>query len=99
IFDTVSTVRPATSLGLIAMVSESIVFRMGAAAFIEEAARSGFDGLIVPDLDTAAAEEVAGLARTHDLALSLLIAPTTAPGRIASIAALCSGFIYVLARA
>ena len=42
---------------------------------------------------------LAGLARLHELAFTLLIAPTSTEQRIAKIVGLCSGFVYVLARA
>jgi tryptophan synthase alpha subunit len=52
----------------------------------------------VPDIDLDAAEPLSGLASMHDLSFTLLIAPTSAEDRIARIASLCTGFIYVLAR-
>lgn len=98
IFEAVGGVRSQTSLGLIAMVSFSILARMGPDRFIADAAAAGFDGLIVPDLDTNAAPAVVSCCDQHDLAFTLLIAPSTSEERIARIASLCRGFIYVLAR-
>jgi len=98
IFELVQRSRGRTSLGLIAMVSDSIVTRVGPEQFVAEAAAAGFDGLIVPDIDLEAAKPLAGLARLHHLSFTLLVAPTTSPQRIRQITDLCSGFIYVLAR-
>lgn len=98
IFDLVRRVRPTVGLGLIAMVSESIIARMGEEAFVNEAADAGFDGLIVPDIDLEAAGRLKELADGRGLTLSLLIAPTSSPERIARIVAMCSGFVYLLAR-
>jgi tryptophan synthase alpha chain len=100
-FELVRRMRPATALGLVAMVSVSIVHRRGPRRFVEEAADAGFDGLIVPDLDleSDAAGEIRDAARGRDVALILLAAPTTAPQRLARIAAESSGFVYLLARA
>jgi tryptophan synthase alpha chain len=99
IFQMVRRLRPRTELGLIAMVSQSIVHRIGPARFVEEAADAGFDGLIIPDLDLADAPAVADLAAARDLSFTLLVAPTTGPDRMREIAALCRGFVYLLARA
>jgi tryptophan synthase alpha subunit len=63
-----------------------------------DGAAAGLDGLIVPDIDLDAARPLAGLAKIHGLGFTLLIAPTTTPARMAMIAELCSGFIYLLAR-
>jgi len=98
VFDVVREIRSQTKLGLLAMVSNSIVHRMGAARFVAEAANAGFDGLIVPDIDIDSAEAVGGLTRDHGMSLSLLIAPTTPEDRIGRITSLCSGFVYLLAR-
>lgn len=98
LFDLVARVRSRTRLGLIAMVSVSIVDRLGAEAFFRDAAAAGFDGVILPDLDLAAAAPLRLLADQNNLAFTLLAAPTTMADRAASIARLCTGFIYLLAR-
>lgn len=99
VFEMVRRLRPGTELGLIAMVSESIVMRIGQERFASEAVEAGFDGLIVPDLDTADSGALRALADEHDLSLSLLIAPNSSPQRVKEIASMCSGFVYLLARA
>lgn len=103
IFGLVGGVRVAVSAGLVAMVSHSIVRRMGDERFVKRAALSGFDGLIVPDIDTDGGERspAGALARAtseQGLTCTFLIAPTTSERRIPSLVALCSGFVYVLAR-
>jgi tryptophan synthase alpha chain len=98
IFDLVKHIRPTVGLGLIAMVSESIIARIGEERFVNQAANAGFDGLIVPDIDLDAADELKSLADSSGLSLSLLLAPTSTEARIRRIAAICSGFVYLLAR-
>jgi tryptophan synthase alpha chain len=98
VFEVVRCVRKKTEMGLIAMVSHSIVDRMGPARFIGEAAEAGFDGLIIPDIDLDAARDAKMLADERDLSFSLLVAPTTSDQRLRQVVDLCSGFIYVLAR-
>src|SRR6185503_2018425 len=98
VFELVKRLRASTKIGLIAMVSDSIITRMGPERFVGQAADAGFDGLIVPDIDLEAAKPLAGLARLHHLSFTLLVAPTTSADRIKHVTDLCSGFIYLLAR-
>ncbi|UCD73900.1 MAG: tryptophan synthase subunit alpha [Phycisphaerales bacterium] len=98
VFDIVRNTRDHLSIGIIAMVSFSIIRRLGVERFINEAAAAGFDGLIVPDIDLEQAAEASQLAGANDLSFSLLIAPTTPDERIAEVVSLCRGFVYVLAR-
>ena len=59
----------------------------------------GVDGLLVLDLPPDEADRNAELARRpDDLRMIRLIAPTTPPERIASIAAAAEGFIYFVSR-
>lgn len=98
VFDAVSSARSGTELGIVGMVSHSIVMRMGPQRFIADAADAGFDGLIIPDIDTASAGPIADLLGERDMTLSLLVAPTTTPKRAEQIVKLCSGFVYLLGR-
>jgi tryptophan synthase alpha chain len=98
VFEAIRRVRPRVGLGLVAMVSYSIVHRMGLEAFIQQAKDAGFDGFIFPDLPL----EESGAARVAvaeaGLIMSLLIAPTTPIDRAQRIAAASSGFVYVVSR-
>ncbi len=85
-------------VGLVAMVSVSIVQRFGVREFVHQARQAGFDGLIVPDAPVEESAALAGPVRDAGLTLSLLVAPTTPPERAKRIVAACSGFVYVLAR-
>ncbi|QDU71270.1 tryptophan synthase subunit alpha [Mucisphaera calidilacus] len=99
VFEAIAAVRPETSLGIVAMVSFSIVHRYGLRDFINKAADSGFDGFIFPDLPLEAAQPVQQAAREAGTTLSLLIAPTTPLDRAAEIARASSGFAYIVSRA
>lgn len=98
VFELVKKVRPTTDLGLIAMVSDSIIERIGPEKFITDAADAGIDGFIVPDIDVLVAEKLRDIAVNRGMSFSLLIAPTTSEMRIKQLASLSTGFIYVLAR-
>lgn len=88
-----------SSVGVVAMVSVSIVLRVGADRFIADAKRSGVDGFILPDVPLEECDDL--LARVNDAGLttSLLVAPASDARRAERIAKACSGFVYVLARA
>jgi tryptophan synthase alpha chain len=87
------------TVGVVAMVSVSIVLRIGAERFIADAKRAGIDGFIFPDAPLEESRDL--IARTKDAGLtaSLLVAPATSAARAAEIARACTGFVYVLARA
>lgn len=90
----VSTVRPRIGYPLLAMVSASIVYRVGIETFVDKAASAGFDGLIVPDVSLEETPTLAEAAGKAGLRLSMLIAPTTPRDRQERIAAVSSGFLY-----
>ena len=62
--------------------------------FAAEAAQAGVAGVIVPDLPIEEAEPVAGWLRAASLDTVFMVAPTTPPDRIETIAAHSSGFVY-----
>lgn len=98
VFEMVSRVRPRLEIGLVAMVSYSIVHRVGLTKFVGDAKDAGFDGFIFPDLPleaSGAAREATGKA---GMILSMLIAPTTPDERAERIARASTGFVYVVSR-
>ncbi|MAI67099.1 MAG: tryptophan synthase subunit alpha [Phycisphaerae bacterium] len=94
----VSRIREQVQAGLMAMVSYSIVRKSAGTDFIDRLAEAGFDGVIIPDIDTPEAEILSGYCANIDFAFSMLVAPTTPLPRIKKLASLSSGFLYVLAR-
>lgn len=99
VFQAVAAARAKSDVGLVAMVSASIVTKIGMKEFVAAASDAGFDGLIVPDLDFACADALAQLCDAREMSLSLLVAPTSCARRVAEVTALCRGFIYLLTRA
>ncbi len=99
VFEQVQSVRERLSMGLVAMVSVSIVQRWGGPVeFVARAKAAGFDGLIVPDLPLEEADMVRDAAGESGLTLSFLISPTTSVKRAESLARASSGFVYLMAR-
>ncbi len=98
VFETVAGLRGDTPLGLVAMVSYSIVHRMGLGSFVARAKDAGLDGFIFPDLPLEESGPARAAATEAGLILSLLIAPTTPIDRAEAIAAASTGFVYVVSR-
>ncbi|MCE9590782.1 MAG: tryptophan synthase subunit alpha [Planctomycetes bacterium] len=90
--------RPRLNMGVVAMVSYSIVHRAGPRRFVADAAAAGFDGFIFPDLPLEESDAILGSVRDAGLTCTLLIAPTTPIERAEKIARASSGFVYVLSR-
>jgi tryptophan synthase alpha chain len=67
---------------------------MGAAAFAEQAAAAGVDGVLVVDCPPEEGEELIRVLESHGLDPIFLLAPTTADDRLARICASARGFVY-----
>ncbi len=91
--------KPGSTLAIVAMASVSIVHRVGAEAFVRQAAGAGLAGLIVPDADLAATDALLAACDEAGLGCAFLIAPTSRPERIHQLVARSRGFVYLLARA
>lgn len=99
VFEEIKLIRSHLDVGLVAMVSASVVHRMGGPeGFASKAANAGFDGVIYPDVPLEEAEPYIKGAAEFGLTASLLIAPTTTAGRAEQIVKACSGFVYLMMR-
>jgi len=98
VLDSVAEVRPKLDIGLVAMVSYSIVHRLGLKRFVSDCRDAGFDGFIFPDLPLEASGPAREAVSEAGMILSMLIAPTTPNDRAAKIAAASTGFVYVVSR-
>ena len=67
---------------------------MGYEAFVEAAAETGVDGVLVVDMPPAEAVDLDALLQGADIDLIFLVAPTTSPARAKLIAAQTSGYLY-----
>jgi tryptophan synthase alpha chain len=96
ILDAVREARPKITIPLIAMISASLVFKIGVKNFIARAAQAGIDGFIIPDLSLEEAPGLAEKVAAHDLRLVMLVSPNTPPERQEKIAKSASGFLYYM---
>ena len=89
--------RRLVSIPIVLLVYYNLIYQYGTERFLAEAAEAeGVDGLVIPDLPP---EEASGLqlpAEKTGIALNMLVAPTSSPGRIKAAAALTTGFIYLV---
>ncbi len=100
IFDQVRSVRDQVNLGLVAMVSSSIVIALGGPdAFCERASNAGFDGCIFPDLAFEEMGPFIDACKKHGLTNTMMVSPSTPESRAVEIAKASTGFVYLLARA
>ncbi len=74
------------------------VYRYGVGAFAADAAKAGAAGAIVPDLTLEEVEPLRERLQERNLAMPLLVAPTTLAYRAAEIARKATGFVYVVSR-
>ncbi len=98
-FDMVTQLRSTISCAIIAMLSYSMVHRLGLRRFMEEASRVGFDGVILPDVPVEESAPTSKAAQDAGLSYIGLVAPTTSPARLRATVAGSSGFVYQIATA
>ena len=95
IFDLVRDLRQDVTVPMVFMTYANVIYSYGAERFISLCARTGIDGLILPDIPYEEQEEFLPLCRQYGVDLISLIAPTSA-SRIARIAREAEGFIYIV---
>lgn len=101
VFEQIAAARKhadAAHVGLVAMMSVSIAWRIGFDQTVALAAECGIDGFIFPDLPLEESAELREKVLAAGLVMPMLIAPTTPAERAATIARASTGFVYLLAR-
>lgn len=83
---------------LVLMGYTNPILAIGPDAYARRCHQNGVDGLIVPDLPPEEAGLLASACQEHNVALILLVAPTTDAPRRALIAARTQGFLYLVSR-
>lgn len=79
---------------LVAMLSFSLVHRMGIEKFIERGQSAGLSGAIVPDLPFEESEQLRRIAAERDFCVIQLVTPLTPRERAKEIIQGCTGFLY-----
>lgn len=94
IFDMVVETRKSSEIPIVLMGYINPMLRFGLAEFFTTAAKSGVDGLIVPDLPVDEATLIEELAHSHGIQLIYLIAPNTSDERMQLSDDKSNGFVY-----
>ena len=81
---------------LLAMTYYNPIHAIGEDDFCKRATAAGISGLIVPDLPVEESKSLRERAAEHGLAWVPLVAPTSSPERIETIAATSTGFVYAV---
>ena len=95
VFDLVSAIADAGTAALV-MTYWNPVDHYGPDAFARDLVNAGGAGLITPDLTPEEAQPWLDASDAHDLDRVFLVAPSSPPGRVAAITALCRGFVYAV---
>lgn len=95
IFDMVASVRRKTDIPLVFMTYLNPVFHYGYEPFFTKCEEVGINGIIIPDMPYEEKGELNDIARSHQVDVISLIAPTSEQ-RVQKIAADAEGFIYLV---
>jgi tryptophan synthase alpha chain len=96
VLEMVATLRSKVRLPLVLMTYYNPVLAFGLKAFARTAADAGADGVIVPDLPHEEAEPLRAETEPAGLDMIHMVAPTSTPARVRTIARLSRGFIYLV---
>ncbi|MBL7976861.1 MAG: tryptophan synthase subunit alpha [Bacteroidetes Order II. Incertae sedis bacterium] len=95
-FRVAESFRKSSETPLLLMGYVNPIMRYGLAAFCRDAAQSGVDGLILPDLPPYEADQLRAAADENGLAWVNLIAPNTSDERVRYIDEQTNGFVYAV---
>jgi len=96
VFRMVQSLRAKSEIAIVAMISYSLVFRMGFEAFLDRACRAGIDGATIPDLPVEETEAFHEAAEQRGFRLICFVTPATTEQRRSMILRLAGGFIYYI---
>ncbi len=92
----VKTVQPQLQAPLILFTYYNPILNRGIPTFMADIAAAGVAGLVVPDLPLEEVDGLLAAAAAAAIDVTLLVAPTSPPDRIAAIAAQAQGFVYLV---
>ena len=96
VFRLVESLRRHTDMPIVAMISYSLVFRMGFPAFLARACEAGLDGATIPDLPAEEMQPFCSLSEGSGFHLVCFVTPATTKRRRAMVLSLAKGFIYYI---
>ena len=98
VIEIVKRVRAKSDVPLILFSYYNPILQMGVEKFASAAAAAGADGALATDLTPEEAVDYRAAMRSHGLDTVFLAAPTSTDARLAKIAEVSSGFLYLISR-
>jgi tryptophan synthase alpha chain len=98
VFELVRRIREFSEVPIVFYTYYNLVFSNGVEAYFCAAKSAGVDGILTLDLPPEEAGEVTVAGRDHGIETVFIIAPTTPEARLATIAAVTTGFLYYVSR-
>lgn len=98
ILDCVAKIRTQSQIPIVLYVYYNLIHHFGVQQFIERAAKSGVDGLLVLDLPPEESAQYVDRMTKAGMCPIFLVAPTTPDARIETIVRHAAGFIYYVSR-
>jgi tryptophan synthase alpha chain len=94
IFSDVARIRRRSQIPIVLMGYVNPILHYGEEEFFDQAASSGVDGIILPEVPLEEYDRFAPLMDRYGLCGILLVAPTTPPERVGQIDRRSKGFVY-----
>jgi tryptophan synthase alpha chain len=98
VIDLVREIRKSSEVPLVLFSYYNPVLQMGLEKFASTAAGAGADGVLITDLTPEESDDYRRILDAHHLDTIFLGAPTSTEDRLAKIAAVSSGFLYLISR-
>ncbi len=98
VLELVGRIRQSSQVPLILFGYYNPIFQMGVEKFAAAASSAGADGVLVTDLTPEESVDYRRILAAHHLDTVFLGAPTTTDERLSTIAAVTSGFLYLISR-
>ncbi len=98
VIDLVREIRKSSEVPLVLFSYYNPVLQMGLEKFASAASAAGADGVLITDLTPEESDDYRQILAAHHLDTIFLGAPTSTDDRLAKIAAVSSGFLYLISR-
>jgi tryptophan synthase alpha chain len=98
VIDLVREIRKSSEVPIVLFSYYNPVLQMGLEKFANAAALAGADGVLITDLTPEESDDYRHILAAHHLDTIFLGAPTSTDDRLAKIAAVSSGFLYLISR-
>ena len=98
VIDLVREIRKSSEVPVVLFGYYNPVLQMGLEKFALTAATAGADGVLITDLTPEESDDYRQILAAHHLDTIFLGAPTSTDDRLAKIAAVSSGFLYLISR-